>query len=156
MNGGRVYFLGAAIVLLPVTMFSACSSTPKAGIELAGAWEGLYKWDRGSTYAVTLLIDPKSITGTKTVKFRALETVNGCLVHVDGVFQPDSRGIQLDEVTSSCEQFILTGLYAGRLDANAKSMNLVWGPDEEGAIDETTQGTLELAKLGPNPPAALP
>jgi hypothetical protein len=141
------------MVFSGLSLLAGCGSSAQPGAELVGTWGGMYTWDFGQSYAVTLVVPRDSITsksGTQ-VHFHGIERAGECdRVEVEGTFDTKSRQVTLDEVATECPAFILDGVYDGHLSTGSPTMNLVWGSGDE--TDEITQGSLELTRLSAEPP----
>lgn len=138
---------------ISVTLLAGCGAGNTPGKDIVGVWTGIYSWDFGRSYSVTLHIPAKSVrsAGKSLVRFEGVESATYCdRVEVAGTFDTKSLRITLDEVATECADFVLAGLYEGQLSTESGLMTLVWGSGDEN--EEAPQGTLELSRVSSRVP----
>ncbi len=145
-------FLSAAVLL---TVPSSCSlSSPDDSMSLTGRWSGVYVWDYGQTFDVVLDLNTPRDRKGDIRHYTGVESSTGC-PHVDVELQihVKTRRVILDEVAADCPNFILDGLYEGKLSEDGNELVLPWANgdglnlDVEGEPEPTgPAGVLKLSR----------
>lgn len=123
----------AVLVAFGLSTHSALGTSAAAGTKrvnykqlFMGRWIGTYIWNNEQTHEIVLTIDVFGGSNGRYA-FSGIADWDGCQgVTVRGTVDSTNKVLLDETVAPACPNFILDGLYRGRVNTAKRSMSLEW------------------------------